>query len=256
MQELLIVNPAKRPSKRKATKRKASPKQIAARKKFAAMVRARAGKSPAKRSSPRKANPIMATKRRKARRSNPVKATVKRVTRRRNPVARVAKRSRRRNPISLGGGSLRPMALLKPAFIGALGATAVNTILGKLPLPAAAFDGKMRFVTRGVAAIALGMIASKLGARSAIAAQMAEGSLTVTLHDMITEYSSDMGMALSGFPNPTGARLGYFAPGTNATRGGQQRVGAYVSGPGAKLGAYTTGPGSNVMQMSGRARGR
>jgi len=256
MQELLIVNPAKRPSKRKATKRKASPKQIAARKKFAAMARARAGQSPAKRTSTRKANPIMATKRRKARRSNPVKAHANRVVRRRNPIARVAKRSRRRNPISLGGGSMRPMALLKPAFIGALGATAVNTILGKLPLPAAAYDGKMRFVTRGVAAIALGMIASKLGAKSAVAAQMAEGSLTVTLHDAITEFASDAGMALSGFPNPTGARLGYFAPGVNAARMGQQRVGAYVNGPGSNLGAYTTGAGSNVSQLAGRSRGR
>lgn len=214
MQELLIVNPAKRPSKRRKTRKAASPAQKRARAAFAAAARARAGKkrtSAKRRSKPATAITVM---------SNPKK---RRVTRRRNPVARA------------GGLLKKPMAMLTPALMGALGATAVNTILGKLPLPAKAMTGKMRYVTQAAAAIGLSMVAQKLGVKGALAAQMAEGSLTVTLHQAITETASGMGMNLSG--------MGYYLPGA-ATSAVPSR--SANSAPMALngMGKYLTGPGS------------
>lgn len=222
MQELLVVNPSKRPSKRRKA---ASPAQKRARAAFAAMARARAGKKrthrKAKRATSRKSTSLSIM-------SNPRK--------RRH-------HARRRNPVSTSLVK-KPMSILSPALVGALGATAVNTILAKVPLPASLNTGKMKYVTQGIAAIALGAVASKLGVRGSMAAQMAEGSLTVTLHQAITDIAGGMGMNLSG--------VGYYLPGYGVARGpspganparmaGMNGMGKYLTGPGA--------PRSNVMPM-------
>lgn len=223
MQELLIVNPSKRPSKRRKSTKAASPAQKRARAAFAARSRARSGTKTAKRRT-RRAAPALSVM------SNP---------RRRRHVAKASKRASRRrsNPLSMTSVIKKPMAMLTPALTGALGAIAVNTILSKLPIPASMNTGKMKYVTQGVAAIALAMIASKVGVKGAMAAQMAEGSLTVTLHDAIKDIASGFGMNLSG--------MGYYLPGVGAGRAvpsraanpGQmamQGMGKYISGPGAK----------------------
>ncbi len=224
MQELLIVNPSNRPSKRRKSTKAASPAQKRARAKFAAAARARAGKSSTKR---------------RARRAPAVSVMTN--PRRRRHVAKATKRAshRRSNPLSMSSVIKKPLAMLTPALTGAVGAIAVNTILSKLPIPASLNTGKMKYVTQGVAAIALAMIANKVGVKGAMAAQMAEGSLTVTLHDAIKDIASGFGMNLGG--------MGYYLPGVGVGQAAPSRsanpgqmamkgMGKYLTGPGSKSG--------------------
>jgi len=225
MQELLIVNPARRPAKRRKA---ASPAQKRARAAFAARARARS----------------TAPKRRKARRTTSL-SVMHNPIRKRRTHAKAVHRRRRHNPISLRSATSKPMALIAPALMGAIGATAVNTILAKLPIPATAMTGKMKYVTQGIAAIALGMIASKVGVKGATAARMAEGSLTVTLHQAIVDIAGGMGMNLSG--------VGYYMPGYGAGQAVPSASGSPAQLAG--VGAYITGRGapSNVVPMAANA---
>ena len=203
MQELLIVNPSKRRKSRKA----ASPAQKRARAAFARMARSRR-KNPAKRRTVAK------------RRSNPIALSSRR------------RRTYRRNPISVGG--MKPMNLISAALTGAVGATAVNTILAKIPLPASMMTGKTRYVTQAAAAILLGMAAQKVGPVRKYAQQMAEGSLTVTLHDLIKDVAMGAGMNLGG--------MGYYLPGV-----GVRAAPSAMAAPSPHMGGmgkYITGPGS------------
>lgn len=235
MQELLIVNPSRRPSKRRKSTKAASPAQKRARAAFAAMARGRAKnprkrKSAKRRSRPSTALTIMA---------NPRK--------RRSSVAKRVHHRRRRNPISIGLSKNKIMGILTPALIGALGATAVNTILARLPIPAVAMTGKARYLTQAAAAIGLSMIASKMGVKGSTATQLAEGSLTVTLHQAITDVAQSAGMNLSG--------MGYYLPGVGVRGAIPSR--ASNSAPMALRGmqSYVTGPGSpRAMQMNGMPR--
>lgn len=169
--------------------------------------------------------------------------------RRRRKGSRAVSRRRRRNPSSRGGGKLSfqralrsPMNFLKPALIGAVGAVAVNTAMSRLVplmLPASMqaqfMTGRMRYLTQGIAAIGLGIVAQKVGVRAAMAEKMAEGSLTVTLTDAIRDFALQAGIPLGG--------MGYYLPGRNAGR-------AYPSASGNPgqlmngMRSYITGPGS------------
>jgi hypothetical protein len=242
MQELLFINPHKRGTKvkkRAAKKRTFSPAQRAAQRKFAAMARAR-GKA-ARSKNPSKGK-TMAKKRRTSRASPARRKTRRTVAvRRANPVKRHRRRAavkvhrrRRHNPISMGSLA-RPMSLVKSAFTGALGAVAVNTVLNKLPLPTALTTGYAVYATRGAAAIALGMLAHKLGVAGGTAAKMAEGALTVTLHDAIVNIAG------SAMPTFGLAGAGFIA---------NKRMGAYL--PPNRMGAYL-GPAtnSNVRSLAG-----
>lgn len=230
MEELLIVNPARRPSRR----RNPSPAQKRARAAFAAMARARA-KNPRKRRAARRRHNPMTLDATPSRYAPAPKMTGLVYKRRRNPAKRraVHHRRRRHNPLNIGGGSMKPMHLLGNALVGAVGATVVNTALSKLPIPAVAMTGKMRYATQAVAAIGIGMLLSKVGPTKKYAAQMAEGSLTVTLHDLIKEVAAGAGMNLGG--------MGYYLPGV-----GVQAVPSASGNPGrmAGMGKYLTGPGA------------
>jgi hypothetical protein len=175
---------------------------------------------------------------------------------RRNPVAALAAlgnpRRRRRRSRSRGGFARRvsrgarrlsfqrvfasPFATLRPALTGALGATLVNTVLARIPLPAMLMTGRTRYLTQGAAAIALGALAQNLRVVGAgTAAKMAEGALTVTLHQAIQDFAAQAGVNLGG--------MGYYLPGYSA--------GAAVPGsPGnaarmaGNMGLYVSGPGS------------
>jgi hypothetical protein len=222
MSEILLVNPRRRKSRktRSAAQKRATAKMLAAN-------RARRGGS----------------KRRKARRSNPAPLTAVM----HNPRRRRVSARRRRNPISLrrmvsGDASLAPIKLISLALIGAAGATAVNTIMARLPIPVTFMTGRTRYLTNAAAAIVIGIIASKVkivGAASA--AKMAEGSLTVTLHDAIKDFAAGFGMNLGG--------MGYYLPGR-----GVQAVPSASGSPAPRLGEYMTGPGSpaSVVQMPRR----
>lgn len=180
--------------------------------------------------------------------SNPRK---RRRSKRRHSVGAVMGRIRRRSRrgggsrmlgglLRSGGGSLSsPMSMLGSALTGAIGAAAVNSILARLPLPAILIAGPQRYATQAVAAIGLGMLSSRfLGA--GIATRMAEGALTVSLHQALVEVAGRAGVTLGGF--------GYYLPGRGATpppyAGSASRqvagMGKYVTGPGA------TGGGSVV----------
>ena len=161
---------------------------------------------------------------------------------------------KKRRGRSRSGGAMRrysirgligsPVATLKPALVGAVGATAVNTILARVPLPAILMTGRTRYLTQGVAAIVLGTIASRFGGLgAATAAKMAEGSLTVTLHQAITDLAGGMGVNLSG--------MGYYLPGYGVSAGPAPGANAARM---AGMSKYLTGPGSSVVpfrRMSG-----
>lgn len=164
----------------------------------------------------------------------------KRRRRRRSSTSAHRRGSRRRSQgfarmglFKAGAGSLaKPMSMIGPALTGALGAVAVNTVLAKLPLPTMLQTGKTRFLTQGVAAIALGTLASRFGALGAgTAAKMAEGALIVTLHDAIKEFAGDAGVNLGG--------MGYYLPARSSV------ASPSASGaPARNMGRYLTGPGS------------
>lgn len=200
MNEILLINPAKRGAKRKKV-------NLSTRKGNAVMAKTR--RTAAQRAAT--ARMIAANKARrkgatgKARTTHVMVANPAPRRRRRSPVKAHTsiKRTRRykRNPIS--GNSIKGM--LEMGLKGALGATAVNTIHNYLApyLPASVQGGNMGYIVRGALAVALGSFGGKLMSRP-LAQQMAMGSLTVTLHDAIRD---NFGAIVPG------VTLGYTSPG-------------------------------------------
>ena len=228
-QLLLVGNPARRKARRKSTKAP-SAAQRRARAKFAAMARARAGKSRrvhAKRKIRRTAVSTL--------RSNPVRHR-RHVAKRSHAVAR---RRTRRNPIN--SATLRNITtLLKTSATGAAGAIGVDVIMGFVQgyLPASlsnpgtpASPNYGYYAAKGALAVGTAMVASKI-IGSAKAARIAEGSMTVTLHDLFRNLiagnvsSIPLGM-YTGLGNSPGGKV---LPMMNATRN-LRGVGAYVSSP-------------------------
>lgn len=73
---------------------------------------------------------------------------------------------------------------IKPAVIGATGALALDVIVAKLPIPAQLKTGPANYAARAVGAIALGLLAEKVGKlKHDTAVSLARGGLTVVLHD-------------------------------------------------------------------------
>ncbi len=105
------------------------------------------------------------------------------VTRARRTGSRIARRVRRsRRSINRPGGFVR--GTLAPAAVGGMGALGVDLMLGFLPLPAAVQTGALKPFVRIGAAVALGMIASKI-ANKRLGEQVTAGALTVVLYDTI-----------------------------------------------------------------------
>lgn len=149
----------------------------------------------------------------KRRRRSPVARRKVTRRRRRNPIARRrVRRSRRRNPI-VSARSVQGQ--LKTAATGAVGALALDVALAYLPLPAAISGGIIGKVAKAAGAIALGIVANKVGVSAANANRMAEGALTVQLHGIGKELLAQFapGVALSAYVNESG--LGYTGSGWN-----------------------------------------
>lgn len=185
----------------------------------------------AKRSSPkRRRNPVHAKsthnrRRRVHRMSNPVAPLRRRrhrvsAVRHHNPRRR--KHGYRRNPIAgLSVNSI--MGMTKDAAIGAVGALAVDVAYGYVkgwlpasmqsPNDATGSVNPMYFLAKGGVAVLLGVLGKKLTNK---AGHMAQGSLTVTMYDL-----------LKGFV-PASVNLGYVSPGhmagSNASRTGPSQV--------------------------------
>lgn len=206
MAQLMLINPARRPSKRrKAGSRKATPAQLRA---LAKARRARAGLS---------ANPSPRRRRRTSLRA----------------VARSTRRRARRNPIGMGG----IMGQLGTAVWGAGGALAVGAAYNMLPLPASLKTGMMSTVSKLALAVGVGLIAKPMIGRNA--GKLAEGAMTVVVYEAL------QGMLPVSVGGSSVAGLGYMSPGLNAggyalpNNSVMSGMGEYVSG----MGEYVSGMG-------------
>ena len=192
MQELLLVNPAKRRKSRKA----ASPAQRRARAAFAAASRAR------------RKNP---SKRRASRRS-----VARPAARRRNPImARARRSSRRRNPIAMRGVMNTGFDMLKNAAIGGAGGIATDYLFTQYvqpQLPASLLAPIPYAGVKAVATVALGIIGKKFA--GSIALKAAEGALTKQAYDFIkgqlpvATQAQLGGMGRVGYLSPTAIMAG------------------------------------------------
>lgn len=178
--ELMLINPSKRPSKRKkprtAAQKAATKRMLAARSK--------------------KSTSVSRPKRRRASRAmTAIKSRIK---------------SRRRNPI--GGGIA---SLFMPAAKGALGAVAVNTLESQLVsrfLPVSLQGDMGKTAVRLGLAVVLGTLGGKV-IGNANARQAAEGSMVVTLHDVMVTTINRMlpaGAGLSAY-EPYGGGMNAYA---------------------------------------------
>lgn len=195
MEQLMLINPRKRTAKR----RPRTAAQRAATKRMVAANRAR--RSSGRAVATYAANPAPARRR-------PAK---------RQSVARIM-RHRKRNPASRASGV---MPMITGAFMGASGALLVNTVGNYVPMPASMQTPHMKAVVNGVLAIALGTFGSKFIGRRAV--QMAEGALTVTLHDTLKNVLAGVIPMNLGYYSPAmimGAdnRVGLPAPAEQSLR--------------------------------------
>lgn len=198
MAQLMLINPAKRPKKRKA-----SPAQLRA---LAAGRRKRAGVA---------ANPAPRRRRRSMR-----------------AVARSTRRRASRNPIGVGG----VMQSVIGAAQGAGGALAVNAVFGMLPLPDTLKTGLGGTATKMALALGMGMAGKKILGRAAV--KMAEGAMTVAAYDAMKMYlPASMGgeapsEAVAGLGYYGPAINAGTLPGIMPNTSMQNSMGEYVSGMG------------------------
>lgn len=225
MGQMMILNPKRRGRKGK----KPSPAQLAARKKFIEMAKARRSKSKPKKR--RKASTAAKRHTVKLNPGNPMaKKSKRRASRRRRSVASYFRRRKgaRRNPIM-------PRNFmdthLQPALIGA-GAAVVNDMaVGKLVglLPASLQTPEARHLVKGISAIGLSMLAAKAKvANSTTIRQATVGMLTCVLHDAGRTQAQKflpsiaLGEYLSEVIGPWQGQLSY--------AGDEDGVGEYLSG--------------------------
>lgn len=88
----------------------------------------------------------------------------------------------RRNPSPRIGGMVETF---KEGAIGAAGAVATEVVLSKLPLPENLKTGPMGIATKAIGGIAIGMAVAKFGKNKKLGSTMAQGAVTVALHDTI-----------------------------------------------------------------------
>lgn len=261
MQELLIVNPSDRGSgettlyesnpRKRRSGRRASAKQLAWRKKFAA--RYGGGRK-------RRANP---SKRRRRRTG----ATMASIKRRGRPVSRSAWRASgyrrnpsrryRRNPVAVRATMRGITTLLIESAQGAVGATLVDMTMGQIVmrgwLPLNMQTTQMYPLVKGGVAIGLGIVGNMLPLPAMFKRVLAEGvkgSLVCTLRDTISPYvagtfplgqnSRQMMRSRNG-----GSRDGYMGWRSSA------RTMIPQPGPGGRMGEYLSGSPS---AMSTRER--
>lgn len=193
MQELLLINPSARPSKRKG-KTKMRKHRTAAQKRATAKLVAlnRAKRRPAKRRVARRAHAVTYA-------ANPAP----RRHRRRHAVSGVHHRIRkyRRNP---SGRSMAVMPLLKDSAMGAVGAVAVTALYSFMPVPATFATGNMAHVAKAAFAVLIGTLGRKV-LPGGMASKMAAGSLTVTMYEMLKD---NIGASIPGLHG-----LGYYPGG-------------------------------------------
>jgi hypothetical protein len=129
---------------------------------------------------------------------NPRKRRAKRTTAKRR--TSLAKRARRLLPAIVKRTSISKyrrnpsprnaavMATVKEGAIGAAGAIAAEILLSKLPVPANFKTGTMQPVASALAAVGVGMLVSKYGKKPALGKAMAQGGVTVALHQTMRGF--------------------------------------------------------------------
>lgn len=117
------------------------------------------------------------TRRRKA--ATPVRRRRRTTSRRKSPARRY-----RRNPIARKTGV---MTQVQNAAIGAAGAIGVDFAFAKLPIPANLKTGMLAPATKGAVSLGLGMVVSKVMKNKKLGTQIAEGGITVALHDLMKQ---------------------------------------------------------------------
>lgn len=193
MAKVLLINPSSRGKKRKRAKGP-SAKQLAARRKFVAMVRAKAAARKAA-AKPKK-NPSRRPRKAKARRARtivPITVKVNPVKRAKGSKSRRRRASRpyrtfrvraKRNPIAKRGGFVSNTMV--PALVGAAGAIINDAAVGAVlkHLPEEFQKPELRHAVKAASAIGLAMIASKsrIASRSLIL-NGTTGALACVFHD-------------------------------------------------------------------------
>ena len=218
MQELLLINPAKRA--RRKSRKAASPAQRRARAAFGAAARARAKNPTVRRRRSRAASTAMPARRR---RLNPIRARA---------------RSRRRNPISAGGFVGTTMALVKDAAIGGAGAIAVDVIAGQVKsmLPTSLQSGNAYAAAKALITVGVGVFGRRV--LGGIAMQAARGALTVQAYNLMKPYV------------PASLQLGYLSPAYVMPRAASGKPIAFTGSSMTRMNALSVGT-SDIRPMSG-----
>lgn len=115
---------------------------------------------------------------------NPKKRTPKRRAVSKSPalVTKTTISKYRRNPAPRAG---QLMATAKEGAIGALGAIAAEVVLSKLPIPASLKSGQMQPIVSALAAVGVGYAIAKFAKKPALGKTLAQGGVTVALHQSI-----------------------------------------------------------------------
>ena len=206
MPQLFVVNPSKRPSKRK-------PAMAASRRRRRRRTHHR---SRSRGLALFRANPIRRRRRRRH-------LSVRRY--RRNPSAR-----------RMGGAAVTFSRMLLPAAGIGLGAVGSEIIMGYLPIPAQFKTGVARHVTKGAVGVAAGLVLGKLFRMRRLGNYFALGAVAIAVHDAVKELianrmpSVHMGM----YRGPVRGALGYTSPAQTL------RIGQYMAPVHSSFGGYST----------------
>lgn len=111
----------------------------------------------------------------------------------------------RRNPI---GGTASLGNQVKTAAIGAVGALAVDIAMAKLPIPLSMQTGIMKNAAQGAISIGLGMLVAKVGKNRSLGHNLAQGGLTIAIHDGLKGMLAGKVPGLSGIQDLSGDLLG------------------------------------------------
>ncbi len=156
---------------------------------------------------------------------NPRKRRTKRKTARKTParkrrsslatVKTVSTRKYRRNP---SRRSSKPIDTIKEGAIGAAGAIASEFVMSKLPIPTAMNTDTTRPIVSALVSVGIGMAMSKFGKKPAIGKAMAQGGVTVALHQSMRGFvAGPLGLttatpALAGYYGEDHSMMGYVEP--------------------------------------------
>jgi hypothetical protein len=117
----------------------------------------------------------------------------------------------RRNPAPRNAAI---MATVKEGAVGAAGAIAAEIVLSKLPLPANFKTGTMQPVASALAAVGVGMVVAKYGKKPALGKAMAQGGVTVALHQTMRGFvAGPLGLTKTvGYYGDDYSDMGYTEP--------------------------------------------